>query len=640
MIAVLTVTMLGAGVDYCLFILWRYKEERQRGKNRYIAIREATIHAGESVVSSGLTVMIGFGSLLISSFPLLNQFGLGPMVGIAFSLVAALTIIPIALHIFGDKLFYPRKFREEFKKKTTDPIDIQTNQSVGKNKIKKNQISIMKRLTHWTVKHPWPVILSFVVITALFAIKVTEIEVSYDSKDLLPQNVESVEGFSALEGNFPKGQLYPIVVVMQFSESLENESSSFYDIQRLKQIDVFAHQLQEEFKQNADGQTLVKQVNTISRPNGEPLNLSKSVDIISLEMMKQFIGSESNTTVKLNVIVDIEPLSGETLNLVGEIRTWSAEYLTSHESEDFGHSDINILVGGAPASFKDMSNIINNEAPVIIIVVLVGIFIVLYLITGSIFTPIRLELTILMSVIISLGATQIFFVEYLGSGIPWIMPVMLFVIIFGLGMDYDIFIVTRMREEAAIRGLTDEDAIIEALDQTSTIISAAGVIMAFSLGSLFIASSNILKLFGFSFFIAILLDATLIRQLLVPAIMVVAKRANWWNPIKSLSRVPSDEERKKIREETLDSQEKEVTYDDLSYAKLREFEQKFNDTNDSLKKLASEEVDLSSSESQAKIQKIKDFVNNLPGTAPETFDFTIEKINKKIVQLETPKKEK
>ncbi|GAG67049.1 unnamed protein product, partial [marine sediment metagenome] len=201
-------------------------------------------------------------------------------------------------------------------------------------------------------------------------------------------------------------------------------------------------------------------------------------------------------------------------------------------------------------------------------------------------------------------------------------------------------IVTRMREEVAIRGLTDEDAIIEALDQTSTIITAAGVIMAFSLGSLFIASSNILKLFGFSFFIAILLDATLIRQLLVPAIMVVAKRANWWNPIKSLSRVPSDEERKKIREEMRDSQEKEVTYDDLSYAKLREFEQKFDNTNDSLKKLASEEVDLSSPESQAKIQKIKDFVNNLPGTAPETFDFTIEKINKKIAQLETPKKEK
>ncbi len=101
-----------------------------------------------------------------------------------------------------------------------------------------------------------------------------------------------------------------------------------------------------------------------------------------------------------------------------------------------------------------MLDIIEQETPLIVAFVLIGIFIVLYLITGSIFTPIRLELTILMTVSITLGASQLFLVEFLGYGISWIMPIMLFVLIYGLGMEYDIFKITRMREEVALRGLS------------------------------------------------------------------------------------------------------------------------------------------------------------------------------------------
>jgi RND superfamily putative drug exporter len=146
MLALLTVTMLGAGVDYCLFILWRYKEERQNGRNRYIAIREATIHAGESVVSSGSTVMIGFGSLLLSSFPLMTQLGLGPMVGIAFSLLAALTIIPILLHLLGDKIFFPRNFDKEYEKRKTELQTAVKQKKENKTTTRtKGKISILNR---------------------------------------------------------------------------------------------------------------------------------------------------------------------------------------------------------------------------------------------------------------------------------------------------------------------------------------------------------------------------------------------------------------------------------------------------------------------------------------------------------------
>lgn len=646
MLAILSVTMLGAGVDYCLFIMWRYKEERQHGRNRYLAVREAVVHAGESVASSGSTVMIGFGSLLLSSFVLLNQLGLGPMIGIGFSLVAALTLIPIGLYIFGDRLFYPRNFEKDYEKKRAEiqetirlekenlnnnsNADGNNNGNGGNhkrstktntNKVAKH--SILKRMSHWTVRHPWPVIFAFLLVTIFFTYQASRIEVSYDSSDLMPINVESVEGIEAMHGSFPSGQLYPIKLALNFNDPLANSTDRFYSSAKLDQIEMFVIDIHEEFGTTEDGRVLVKQINTVTRPNGVPVNYTGSLDQITISQMQQFVGSNSNTTVIINLLVDVDPIGPEALNLVGNLWEWRDQYYIDHANDGFGKDDVEILVGGTPASFKEMSDIINRETPFIIVVVLVGIFIILFLITGSLFTPVRLELTIIMTVIISLGSVQLFFVDFLGRGIPWVMPVMLFVIIFGLGMDYDIFIVTRMREEVALRGMTDEDAIIEALDKTGTIITAAGVIMAFSLGSLFVGDSNILKIFGFSFFIAILLDATLVRQLLVPAIMVVAQRANWWNPIKSLQRVPSEEERIKIREQQLQSLEEEHLYDDMDDTELRSLEKELKGFIKELKNLDKEgKTDLTQERPAQILQRIGELTPN----AKRTFGHYIAKI--------------
>jgi RND superfamily putative drug exporter len=633
MLALLTVTMLGAGVDYCLFILWRYKEERQYGRNRYLAIREATIHAGESVVSSGSTVMIGFGSLLLSTFPLLNQLGLGPMVGIAFSLLAALTIIPIFLHFLGDKAFFPRNFQKEYdKNRTKIQADIRAEKE-GKQKGDKPRRFSIKRMSHWTVKHPWPVILAFLAVTAFFSVKMMDIRVSYDTADLLPLNVESMDGFQAMEGNFPKGQLYPIKIVLQFSDPLSGPNDPMYNLTKLQLIEEYAQSIEQEFDLTSSGDTLVSQINTVTRPNGVSLNFSESLDTLTMGLMAQFVGPVSNTTVVLDVIMDVDPIGGESLSFIGRLRSWTEEYQDVNTATGFGILDVDIIVGGTTAHFKDMSEIIERETPMIIAFVLIGIFIVLYLITGSIFTPIRLELTILMTVIITLGASQLFFVEFLGYGISWVMPIMLFVLIFGLGMDYDIFIITRMREEVALRGLSDEDAILEALDKSSTIITAAGLIMASSLGSLFIADSAILKLFGFAFFIGILLDATLVRQLLVPAIMVVAKRANWWNPIKSLQRVPSEEKREWIREAQIERLEQDHKQKDITDNQLGEYRGKMKHYWRDLKKLEKMSKDLSDDEFLNNLTRIEKSIRNLPRNVRQTFIFDVRRLISRIARI-------
>ncbi|MFW9928992.1 MAG: MMPL family transporter [Candidatus Thorarchaeota archaeon] len=577
MLSILTVVMLGAGVDYCLFVMWRYKEERQRGRNRYSSVKQSVIHAGESVASSGTTVMIGFGSLLLSSFSLLNQMGLGPMIGIGFSLLAALTLIPIGLYLFGDKLFWPRNFRKNYEKKL-DQLGIDREQ------LKSNPESIkptnnnhlkqpfLRKMAKFTVKHPIIIITLFVIFSLPFLYGVSQIQVSYDSVDFLPQGVEAVTGLQQLQGKFSLGQIFPVEVVLNFASPIsDSPNAPFYNQTKLNYIEDFVNALYSRFKTTSNGNVWIDQINTITRPYGIPINTSEPLDQITLAQMQQFIGPTSNTTVIVNIEVgkEVEPIGPDALALVGQIREWRSTY------QGPGHNQFDVLVGGNVSQFYEISNIINHESLFLVAAVMIGIFVVLFFITGSIFTPIRLELTILLSIVISLGAVQFYFVDFLGQGIPWMIPIMLFVLIFGLGMDYDIFIVTRMREEVAVRGATDEEAIITALEKTGTIITAAGIIMGTSLGSLFLASSNILKIMGFAFFFAIIIDATLIRQLLVPAMMVLAKKANWWNPIKRFQRVPSDEERARLRQIHNHRFEYDLIFNDLTDDELRYYEKDF-----------------------------------------------------------------
>ena len=595
MISILTVVMMGAGIDYCLFITWRYKEERQRGRNQYSAVREAMIHAGESVASSGTTVMIGFGSLLLSSFSLLNEMGLGPMIGIGFSLVAALTFIPIGLFLFGDLLYWPHKYNKSFQKTKAKYIqekanannnanNLSLNNTTNRNNNNKRKKTFFRRTAEFTVKHPWPIIVFFLVFASFFLVNALEITPSYDSTDFLPRNVQSVTGLQHLQnGGFSLGRIFPIEVVLNFTQPLSNSPTDpFFNLTKLQQIENFARDFMYYFGTktvlvNGVSTPLIAEIDTVTQPFGSPVNLSQKIEPDIKQSMLSYVGSKSNTTVLFNVLISpsIQPIGTDGLQLVNNINTWSKNYLNTHGLQGFGKNNVNILVTGSPAEFNDISQIVGRESPYLAAAVLIGIYIVLFILTGSVFTPLRLELTILLSIVVALGSMQIYFVDILHEGIPWMVPIMLFVLIFGLGMDYDIFIVTRMREEVSHRGVDDDEAIVTALEKNGAIITAAGSIMAAALGSLFLASSNILKIMGFAFFVAILLDATLVRQLLVPAIMVVAKDINWWNPIKQLQRVPPKEERARLRALHSERIESDLILNDLSDEEVHSYQKLF-----------------------------------------------------------------
>jgi RND superfamily putative drug exporter len=191
--------------------------------------------------------------------------------------------------------------------------------------------------------------------------------------------------------------------------------------------------------------------------------------------------------------------------------------------------DANIYVGGSTAGTADISVTISHDFPISAALVLLGVYLILLFVLGSVLIPFRLMLTILLSISWTLAIALIVFLWLLSIPVLWIMPLLLFVILMGLGMDYDIFLMTRIKE-AVMEGKSDEKAIAYAVQHTGSIISICGIIMAGAFGTMMLSTTGMLKEFGFGLCFAILLDATLVRIYLVPAVMVLLKKWNWWAP--------------------------------------------------------------------------------------------------------------
>jgi RND superfamily putative drug exporter len=188
-----------------------------------------------------------------------------------------------------------------------------------------------------------------------------------------------------------------------------------------------------------------------------------------------------------------------------------------------------IYLGGVSPILSDVRSNMNRDLTIMALVVIAGLFLVLLFVLGSVLIPIRAILTILLSVSWTLGLTILVFHVWRGYDIIFILPLALFVMAMGLGMDYDIFIITRIREEVS-RGKKDSEAIAEATTRTGGIISACGIVMAGAFATLMLNPSPFLQEIGFALAFAILLDSMVVRIYLVPAIMVLAGKSNWWAP--------------------------------------------------------------------------------------------------------------
>ncbi|MDD1770472.1 MAG: MMPL family transporter [Methanomassiliicoccales archaeon] len=495
-ITLMITASLGAGCDYCIFLLSRYREERRNGRTKEDAVEEAVTWAGETVATSATTVIIAFGALFLASMDIVRSFGT-LAIGIILALMIALTLIPALLSIFGDKIFWPSK-------------SIRPATKLG--------IRYFTHAADFSMKHAKVLLVAALLVSVPAIYVVATTPTSFDLVEVMPAS-ESKAGIESMEQTFGGGMVQPTIVGLNMTSSVYLDNGDF-NITMLNSIEDMSKRLAE-----VPG---IGMLLSPTRPFGvlvDYANLSTQYTVEAaqaLAVMHVMIGTGNNSAM-VAIIFQEDPFSQQAMSSILEIRSIAS-------TVDQQEADINAAyVGGGTAIMYDFASTMSSDFVKIIGFAILFIFVVLMFVLGSVLNPLRSIVTILMSIFWTLVITGLVFQWGMGMYLNFEVPLILLVVCLGLGMDYDILLSTRIREEAH-KGMSTNEAIKHSLLQTGGIITACGVVMASAFGSLILTGNPMLMQFGLALMVAILLDATVVRTYLVPAIMSLLGKWNWWAP--------------------------------------------------------------------------------------------------------------
>jgi Predicted drug exporters of the RND superfamily len=513
-LTVLMTVLIGVGTDYSIFIIARHREERINGLPLIEAIKKSITWAGESIVTSGATVIISFLSLFFTSMVFLQTMGLIIGLGVIVTLLAALTFAPALTAILGDRIFWPNS-GERFKR-YADGIKAKNRRKGG----------YFARSGALSVKHHKAIILIAIVITlpALY-VYVTTVP-TFNFLGSASSSLDSSSGYNSLTDSFGSGRMLPSYVVVTFQEPILYSNGSFNQAELSTLNDISSYVAKHEGIQEVTGPTM---------PYGAAVDyqtVTNASDPVNYSGILSTIGAD-NQSALITVKFAGDPYSTNAMNYAQDIRT------TLHDNYDGVDSITGIYVGGTTGSILDEKDSFNAEFNQILPIVSICVALVLFFVLGSLILPIFALLSVFMSIFWTLAVTILVFNSFFSYGLLFITPLILLVLLLGLGMDYNIFILTRIREEA-VKGQGLKEAIVSAIEQTGGIITAAAIILSGSLGALMLSSNVMLKEMGFAFAFSILIDALVVRTYLVPAVMTALGKWNWYNPIKRLQRVKTD----------------------------------------------------------------------------------------------------
>lgn len=574
---IVLVSMLGAGCDYSVFIISRYREERRSGKSKEDALSEAMVWAGESVLTSGLAVIIGFAVMALCSYSLVSSMAIVLAIGIVLAMLAALTLIPAVISIVGDRVFWPRDM--EFYKR------MEASGSGLYGRLTEAGRRYFTWAGKFSVNHAKAIVAVAILITVPLGYTAVTSDDSFDMISVMPDS-EAKNGVDAITESTDGGLLMPTYALVQLDSPIAemtdlgggmgvlrwtSEGQSYLaglsELQgRFTEADSNVSYVMGPVSWSALYSMAHDALVQAGYPEGmvtpEMVNravLSQIPDVVS-DRLEVFFGSYGwNLTpdtalplspemqapvsslldyavntgaglvssdgmyVQMMIVVSDEPMSQESMASVGTAR----DVLEAYASENPWAVDAWVL--GTPAVLYDISGVVNTEFHWIEVGVILLIYVLLMLVLGSYFTPIRSLATIMMGVVWTLGVLQLVFVHALGAEVVWIVPIVLFVICLGLGMDYDILLTTRIRE-GKVRGMSNDIAIRDSLMRSGGIITLCGLIMGGTFLTLLLSGSVMLKEIGFALGFAILLDSLIVVPYVVPALMHLMGDWSWKGP--------------------------------------------------------------------------------------------------------------
>jgi len=500
--------LMGVGTDYSIFIVTRYREERIKGATREAAVHTSVTWAGESIVTSGATVVIAFFAMSFSSFSFVQTMGLVIGMSIVVALLVALTLVPAIIMMVGNRIFWPNTGKR-WEKFAANIIQ----------RKKEGNHGYFHRAASFAVKNAKVIVAIAIVISIPATYIYLTAEPSFDFIGSMGKG-ESIDGMEAMTDDFGAGRIMPTQIVIT-GDTAVYENGSF-NIAYLNAI--------ENLTASIASDSMVQEITGVTRPYGATVdygNLSAMPEAERTALMSSMLQSvgSSNKTVLLTVILKQQPESADSVDYISTLRDEVIEI----KSEQPGLSGSTILVGGTTASLYDLSLSITEQFTNIEWIVIIGIFIVLMIVLGSLLLPLFAVVSIAMSIVWSFALTQLIFGNMLGEPILFMVPLILFIMLMGIGMDYNVFILTRIREEVH-KGKDYDHAIIDAVDWTGGIITALALIMGGAFASMMLSSNSMLVEFGFALAVAILLDAMVVRTYIVPAAMSLMGKWAWWAP--------------------------------------------------------------------------------------------------------------
>ncbi|RPK77732.1 Membrane protein YdfJ [Streptomyces sp. ADI97-07] len=467
---------LAVGIDYALFIVSRYRAELAEGREREEAAGRAVGTAGSAVVFAGLTVVIALVGLAVVNIPMLTKMGAAAAGTVAIAVLIALTLVP-ALLGFAGKRVMGRKARK-------------AAEAENKPDAKPNMGT---RWARFVLRKPVWVLLAGVIGLGVIAVPAASLEMGLPDDGSQPKSTTQRQAYDLLSDGFGPGFNGPLLVVV-------------------------------DTKGSADGKTAVDRVSQEIEGIGHVAAVTPATF------------NKAGDAATITVIPEDRPSSVQTEDVVHAIRDAGADIRSETGAV--------VLVTGATAMNIDFSEKM-NDALLPYLALVVGLaFLLLMVVFRSLLVPLKAALGFLLSVVAALGAVvavfqwgwlgSLFGVEQTGP-IMSMMPIFMVGVVFGLAMDYEVFLVTRMRE-AYVHGETPGQAVVTGFRHGARVVSAAAVIMIAVFAGFIGSSESMIKMIGFSLAIAVFFDAFVVRMAIVPAVLALLGERAWWLP-RRLDRV-------------------------------------------------------------------------------------------------------
>jgi RND superfamily putative drug exporter len=483
---------LGVAIDYSLFIVSRYREELGRGESYPDALRKAVASAGRVVVFSGFAVTTGLAGLLLFPRSYLLSMGLGGAIVVGFAVLFAVTFLPALLAVLGPRIDWGRLPWKRAKSDAT----------------------IFRRLAEWAMQRPLVVLVPALAGLLWAGTPFLRLQIATPDVRILPIETEARKGYELLRKVFPDRAANHLVVAVEFPSSpalTAERVEALYDLARR------AHALPNVAKV----QGIIDPTSPLPREAWAGLLLAPPPEMApGIEQAKKMqVGAR---TVVLDVTTPYPPDSKKAQDLVRALR------------QERKVGDGTLRVGGETANNVDTARFLAERAPHLVALVVAITYLVLFASLGSVFLPLKAVLMNFLSITASFGALVWVFQDghlfvHEPRPVDPSLPVLLFCALFGLSMDYEVLMLMRMKE-AYERGGDDREAVVEGLEKSAGLITSAAAIMISVFGAFALSRIVVIQAVGFGMALAVALDATVVRVLVVPTTMRLMGRLNWWAP--------------------------------------------------------------------------------------------------------------